>query len=615
LRAKYYFMKNGYWFCIFLILLIGPACEKEDDDVSLSEVGDLTVTVRQGFGQVVAGASVYTNPPTRNGLTDEFGSTLLRDLPAGSYEVFAELTGYGSGKATVNVQADGLTNTDIFLQEGVDIGLAPSIVLLFPVLPASFAPGEEITFRAEVSDDQTAVSQLSITWESDQDGVLHTANAGADGITTFVTSSLSEGTHQITLRVKDADDYEAVETFELRTDAPSAIGLEEASATPAGIQLRWTRYSQANFGSYRVYRSDRDCSDGSRQLLAEITAIDDVEHLDSRAPFANRVCYDVEVVTDDGRTRRSNTLSVDNPSGPVFNFVPHDFLLHPLKDEVFLLDKGGHRIVRYNYLKQEETGVINVEGESGFCAIGDNGFGVELYVPSSDGWVYVYGADDLALRTSINTGLRNSSVVVNGLGHVVVALQPSPWWEQPVRTYSRATGLNLDGNGDFDGDRLRMIPGNNKIISISQSVSPIDMEYFELNSEGMITLHQDDTYHGDHPLDPHIFRISPLGEYVITSRQGAVYSANSSMEYRGQLQRGALSFSDFAFSPDGKTIYAGTNDRASIQIGSYPELTRSNEILTRGFPLFMEYRDGKIICVSQSEEAGNVVGIEVVEVE
>ncbi len=597
-----------FWLCLLLL----PACKSDEDAIEIRELGDLTVTVITQFGDRVDGASVYTQPATVIGTTDEFGTALLRELPKGSYEVYAELAGYGSGKATVNIQTDELSSATIVVEEGVSVGLAPTIELLFPVQPASFAPGEEVVFRATVSDDQTAAADLSVRWESDLDGLLHDEAAAADGTTTFSTTGLSQGVHQITLTVKDGDDFSAVISFEVRTDAPQAITLDEAVSTAAGVSLKWSTYGQANFGSYRVYRADRDCADESRQLIAQLSTADSTTYTDSQVPFANRVCYYVEVTTDDGRSRRSNALTVDDPSGPVFNFVADDFLLHPDRDEVFLLDRGGQRIIRYNYTTQEQTGVIDVEGQVGYCALGDSGFGLELYVPSEDGWVYVYGADDLELKTSISTGLPNASVVVNGLGHVIVALRPSPWWEQPVRTYSRATGLNLDGNGDFDGDRLRMFPNQNKIISISQSVSPIDMEYFELDGAGMITLHADDQYHGDHPLDPSIFRISPQGDYVITSNQGAVYSANSSMEYRGQLQRGALEYADFAFSPDGEVIYAATRNRASIQIGSYPALTRSDEILTRGFPLFIDYKDGVLICLSQAEEFGGVTGIEVI---
>jgi hypothetical protein len=287
-------------------------------------------------------------------------------------------------------------------------------------------------------------------------------------------------------------------------------------------------------------------------------------------------------------------------------------LKHPTQPYIYLVNQGGQKLIKFDYINMQVVTETTLQGNIGYCDIGDNGFGVEIYAPSSDGWIYVYSADDLRQTTSISTGLSTKSVVINGLGHVIASVLPSPWWEQPVRTYMRSTGINIDGNGDFDGDRLRMIPGKNEIISISTSVSPIDMEYFKLTDNGMFEMHQDDPYHGDYPLNPNIFRISPSGEYSITSNSGAVYYANSSMEYKGQLQHGTLKFSDFAFSDDGSVIYAATSNRKSIQIGYYPSLIRDNEILTRGFPVFI-LRDGnKIISLSKSNENAVNTGIEII---
>jgi hypothetical protein len=192
---------------------------------------------------------------------------------------------------------------------------------------------------------------------------------------------------------------------------------------------------------------------------------------------------------------------------------------------------------------------------------------------------------------------------------------PSPWWEQPVRTYSRSTGINISGNGDNEGDRLRFIPNTDNIISISTSVSPVDMEYFELNSSGQILLHKDDSYHGDHPLDPNIFRISSNGEFVVTGQVGAVYSASSTMIYKGMIDRGSLYFSDFAFSNDGNTIYAGTSNRNSLQIVKYPQLTRSDEILIKGYPKFLFNFNGKIISISRTDTNSDTYVFEIISVE
>ena len=602
------------------LLLLGSSlflyrCEDEDPVVPMTATGDMTVSVRNEFGQPISGALVYTDPTSQSGNTDEFGSVLLREIPVGSYEIFAEKATYGSGKAVAKVTDGELITVSISMVEGLTVGRAPYFQILFPTEPASYAPGDTIVFRAEVGDQDTPLTDLAVRWESDLDGLLYEAPPSAEGISTFSTSTLSSGQHLVTLTVTDGDGLANSGTISVRTDAPPAVTLLRADKVADGIALEWEPYTGGAFQVYRVYRSGPDCSESEKVLLAEIADAGEVTYLDMRSPFVSRSCYFVEVANTNGQFRRSNGLTVDDPAGSVFNFIPADMLLHPSASVVFLVDAGAQRIIRYNFDTGSAEGELSLPGEVGFCTVGDSGFGPEVYVPARDGWVYVYGADDLTLRTSINTGLPNSSVILDGKGHVIVAMQPSPWWEQPVRTYERATGINLDGNGDFDGDRLRRIPSEQAFMSISQSVSPIDMEYFELTDEGMISLHADDSYHGDHPLDPRIFRIAPTGEYAITSAEGAVYTANSSMEYRGSLQRGALLYSDFAFSPDGKTIYAGTQERTSIQIGSYPSLLRSDEILTRGAPVFLEYRDGSLICLSRTEGAEQTSGLEIIEVE
>ena len=68
----------------------------------------------------------------------------------------------------------------------------------------------------------------------------------------------------------------------------------------------------------------------------------------------------------------------------------------------------------------------------------------------------------------------------------------------------------------------------------------------------------------------------------------------------------------FLVDESGETIYAATGNRASIQVASYPALTRSSEILTRGFPAFIFRDDDRLVGLSRSTENANTVGIDVV---
>lgn len=593
---------------IFCILGCG-----EDDELSVTR-GDLNVSVTVSGFQPGIGAEIYTDPPSVQGTTDEFGSTLLTGLEVGSYEVFASIANVGTGKSVVNIQADALAETVVNIIPGVNAGLAPTISIILPSQPAEFSEGEEIVFSATVEDDETPSMDLQVTWESDIDGIINSSPADVDGNLSFSTNTLSRGVHTITLTVEDADGYNASASIDVSTLAPSSVILLEPTKSEGTVILDWTEYIGSDFQKYEIFRTNGNCSGQSQVLLAEVTSLNETTYIDELPPLEFQVCYFIRVTNTELNSRDSNQEVVDSPSGQILDFEAYDMLKHPTQDYIYLLDQGGQRLVKYNYTTLEIINETSLQGVIGYCNIGDNGFGIEIYCPSEDGWIYIYDADNLSLITSINTGLPTASVVINGLGHVIASVEPSPWWEQPVRTYSRSSGIHIDGDGGFDRDRLRMIPGTNEIISISTGVSPVDMEYFKLGGDGSIEIHQDDQYHGDHPLDPRIFRISNDGTYVMTSRDGAVYTANSSMEYRGQLQHGSLEFSDFAFSDDGSIIYAATSNRKSIQIGQYPSLVRDDEILIKGYPVFI-IRDGeKIISLSKSEENSVHTGVEVIHI-
>lgn len=596
---------------LFTLLIIVVGCG--EDNKEPEKKGDLNVKVVFNNFQFIENAEVYTDPISHQGTTDQFGSVLLKGLDVGSYEVFAGYENIGTGKSVVNIKADELSEVTVNIIPGINVGIAPTIEIILPSIPAEFSEDETINFSAVVQDNDTANETIKVSWTSNLDGELNSDSPDTSGNVAFSSNSLSRGIHTITLTALDTDGYSASRTIEVSTLAPKSITLLSAAKNQGKIDLEWEKYANSDFLKYEIYRTNADCNIENAQLLTTITSAETTSFTDNLPPFEFKVCYYVKIINSENNSRNSNTIGVDSPSGYIFDFIPYDMVKHPTEDFIYLLDRSGKRLLKFDYINLTLVKEINLQGTIGYIAIGDNGFDVEIYTPSDDGWVYVYDANDLSLKTSISTGLENACVVVNGLGHVIVSVAPSPWWERPVRTFLRSNGLYIDGNGDFERDRLKMIPGKNEMISISTSVSPIDMEYFKLSSTGTIDIHKDDSYHGDHPLDPKIFRISNDGRYVITSDQGAVYLANESMEYKGQLQRGALNFSDFAFSDDGSIIYAATSNRKSVQIGNYPSLIRNNEILTKGFPHFIIKDGNRIISLSKQFQNSSNAGIEIIQ--
>ena len=603
-------MKKVNIFCVCLLLtaLMGLFSCKKDN------YGEVYVTVYTDFGKLVEGADVFTVPNTKQGVTDEFGTVLLSKVLAGTYEIYANLNGYGSGKTVVEIPSNTLTQISIFINYGVNTGFMPEITLILPELPANFAPNENIVFSFDVTDKDSKPNDIKVVVSSSLDGKLLETHPDASNHIGFETSKLSHGNHTISIVATDKDNYSSSKIFELSTLAPSNIVLESATKTPqGGVQLKWQKYTSADFKRYEVFRTNNSNTEG--QMIASFTSINDIQYLDLVPPIVNEIYYYVRVSNTEGQSRNSNMIKVEEPAGKIFYYSISDAVHHPSEPIIYIIDNASMKLRAINYVTQTEINNISLSGSVGNIDIGDNGYGVEVYVPNNSGFIHVYDANTLNLVTSINTGLDTKCVVTNGHGYLAASLMPSPWWEQPIRTYSRSTGMLISGNGHFEGDRLRFIPNADKIIAISRSVTPTDMDYYELNSSGKILLHQPDSYHGDHPLDANIFRISKNGEFVVTGNVGAVYSASSTMIYKGMIDRGALYFSDFAFSADGNTIYAGTSNRNSLQIVKYPQLTRSDEILIKGYPKFLFNFNGKIISISRTNNSSDTYIFETISLE
>ena len=87
----------------------------------------------------------------------------------------------------------------------------PEIQFLSPEDGAGFEIGELIRFEATVSDAEQEANTLKVEWSSDRDGILSTTGPSANGELVFGSANLSEGSHAITLLVRDDQDAQAAE--------------------------------------------------------------------------------------------------------------------------------------------------------------------------------------------------------------------------------------------------------------------------------------------------------------------------------------------------------------------------------------------------------------------
>ena len=595
-------------FLILAILLVNGCKLKETPPAK----GSLYITVKDQFGRNVEQAKITAQPVLPEAATDNFGSVLFKDLTVNTYQIVATKQQYGSGQAVALVKADEVVNVSITLEYGVFSSYPPTIAITAPGRPATYSDGENVFFKANLSDRDTPVETLDIRWESSVDGPLNSNKPDKDGIVGFSTAKLSRNNHVIRLIAKDKEGNVGRDSIMVSMLAPKAITLNTPATSNGEVTLNWSKSDAPDFKEYRVYRADKDCDEYSKELVATVQNAGTTSFVDKSPPFTTKACYFVEITTTAQLTKRSNQQTVDFPGGTFLDFYVKDAVLHPTKPWVYLSAPQKQRVVVYDYEAGKTITEIVAPSLSGFLTLGDNGNGLSLYIPNNDNSVLIHDANSYQLKKSLLAGAPATDVAISGTGLVFVSVNNQ--WTTPLISFNEKSGLLLDAWNQFclyGGARLRKIPNQNSLMTISTIIGPTDMVLMAYDNNGVIKSCKPDTQHGFYPLDPQIFRIAPKGDYVLTAAEGAGYLTNEAMKYLGQIPRGNIQFSDFAFNTDGSIFYGGTSNRKSVQVGRYPELTRTNEILTRGFPLKVFFKDGKLVVVSRTAQSENAVFVEV----
>jgi len=123
--------------------------------------------------------------------------------PSGGLNDFGYL---GEGEHAITLTVTNSGGNQVSESVIIDVGGTNSTPTCEITAPEDGAEGENgaaVTFEAIVADVDVPADMLEVTWTSDLDGELGTSTPNSDGSVSFTTSSLSAGTHEVSLRVAD----------------------------------------------------------------------------------------------------------------------------------------------------------------------------------------------------------------------------------------------------------------------------------------------------------------------------------------------------------------------------------------------------------------------------
>jgi len=234
------------------------------------QVWEVTVTAHDEYGMGASSSAAVTvnTPPTCSIESPEASST----LPTGTVSFAATANDVDSDADTLGVTFSEATLGDLgstspsstgdidFSTDALDIGAhtvsmvvtdgvgetcsasvtfevggAPSVAITAPIDDSVVNDGTEVSFTGTATDDEDSDWLLGVVWTSDVDGILDTESPDPTGSLSFSSSSLTVGTHVITLSATDSDAQTGTASIELIINglptAPSIAITPDPAAT------------------------------------------------------------------------------------------------------------------------------------------------------------------------------------------------------------------------------------------------------------------------------------------------------------------------------------------------------------------------------------------------
>lgn len=355
--------------------------------------------------------------------------------------------------------------------------------------------------------------------------------------------------------------------------------------TTETVTLRWTLNGDNTYDHYNIVR--RESQNGQQTELGSINP-NQFTSL-SVVPFIPYLEYQIIGIKSNGEQVKSNVIKIERPEIKLLNLKTFDAQFDKNSGKLYLLDTDG-KIAIYDVNTGSVTHQITTNATLGYSDIGIYNGNVELYVPRNDGWVDIYDGNNLTLKDQVNFGMPLISTVYhNG------KLYGSSINTNIVKSADRAskTLISQSSQSYSNSGRMRKSVGTSvKLYTITQNMTPVDMDLYNFDLNGNYTSHQDDPYHGDHLLNYRIFETFPDGR-IITSSSGSVY--NPQMVYQNDLPAGNSKLSSFDF--DSNSIIAGSMGK-TIEFYNINSYTKTKTINTKRFPYKVFNYNNKVVCVS-----------------
>ena len=221
------------------IVVLAVACSDHEFKVSnATPVAKITAPVEGSTieaGELVAVGSVSDPDGSAETLVASWwlnGEVACPDATPAEFGNTSCAVSVVEGEAEIKLQvrdADDAVGLDV-VKVTVNPGEAspntpPECAITAPESGSSLSPGEAVLLEGTASDIEQDAHTLSVSWETDADGVIGTSPPNTDGSIQVIAEALSAGLHVISLIVTDEVGDRCVDSISVRVGTAPAVSI------------------------------------------------------------------------------------------------------------------------------------------------------------------------------------------------------------------------------------------------------------------------------------------------------------------------------------------------------------------------------------------------------
>ena len=293
-------------------------------------------------------------------------------------------------------------------------------------------------------------------------------------------------------------------------------------------------------------------------------------------------------------------------------FQPADVVENPTKNIVYMTDKANKMVYSVNYETNEIKSIqlgcptermtfVNNKLYVALLVSGHNYYGDEV---NEKGAIAVIDADTFTLKETFDVNIDPFDIAVDNSDHIYISSGSSQWTN--IKSFSLISKAELSSRMIWNQSYIELHPSLNMLYSIDTLCSPIDISYYAIGDNGVLSASKDSPYHGDYSMCADI-KISPDGKYIF-NRAGTIFkcSSNSSenMTYVGSLKN---SYTDIAFDVANNKIYASNID-GNIAVYDYSTFEKIGIIKVGRNIDKLFIKNGSIVYTSNTSDGKCVIG-------